>query len=234
MTTLLKKIRARAGNGIQTVLSSAGWELRRRSERHTTPMTLEALSGFLYFVRRFAEIRLLQGDIVECGVGRGKSFLCLAFLAAEENAGRMLWGFDSFAGFPDPTPEDKSPRNPQQGEKISKKEDVVWMLRDAHLGDDFVKNYVRFVPGFFNDTLPHYTGNNIALLHIDGDLYRSYKDTLDTLYSRVVPGGLILFDEYNTVQFPGATKAVNEFFSGKGVEIKHDRLSEKYYCVKPQ
>lgn len=220
------------GRWIQTALSRKGWELRRRSARHETPITVEWLSVFLYSMRLYERIHPIPGDIVECGVGRGKSFLFLSFLAAQENSDRTLWGFDSFAGFPPPTKEDHSLRNPQEGEKISSREDVLWMIRDA-LGANFTEKRVRLVPGFFHDTLPFYSGKDIALLHIDGDLYRSYKDTLDYLYPRVVPGGLILFDEYRTIQFPGATQAVNEYFAGKGIEIKQDKLSGKYYCIRP-
>ena len=191
------------------------------------------MSTFLHYMRAFDRIREMPGDIAECGVGRGKTFLFLSFLASQENKSRTVWGFDSFAGFPDPTPEDDSPRNPQTGEKISKKEDVLWMLRDANLGDGFMKNRVRLVPGFFRDTLPRYAGSDIALLHIDADLYGSYKDALENLYPRVRPGGWVLFDEYNTIQFPGATQAVNEYFAATGVEITRDTLSGKYYCIKP-
>ncbi len=109
-------VRSLASKPLQAALGSIGWELRRRSDRHETPATAEWLGTFLSYVRMYEKIRAVPGDVVECGVGRGRSFACFAFLVAEENAGRTLWGYDSFAGFPAPTPEDASPRNPQPGQ----------------------------------------------------------------------------------------------------------------------
>ncbi len=72
--------------------------------------------------------------------------------------------------------------------------------------------------GYFEDTLPRYQGS-IALLHLDCDLHQSYKTCLDMLYSRVMPGGVIMFDEYEDTNFPGAQKAINEFFTDKSEKV---------------
>ena len=65
-------------------------------------------------------IEKIPGDIVECGVGRGRSILILAtlndLLSSSESGQRKIYGYDSFAGFPEPTAEDKSARNPKKGE----------------------------------------------------------------------------------------------------------------------
>lgn len=219
---------------IRHVLGQAGLELRRRSSQHVTPITAQWLGTFLYYLRMYDRIRGVTGDIVECGVGRGRTFLFLAFLVREENARRTLWGFDSFAGFPEPSPKDKSFRNPKAGEKTSSCEDVLWMLRDANLGEDFIAKQVKLVPGFFDATLAEYSGKAIALLHADVDLYQSYQKVLETLYPKVAEGGAVLFDEYRDPAFPGATKAIEEYFPASKGAIQRDTASGKHYLIKPQ
>ena len=223
---LVKKI-------VNSMLGRAGWELRRRSSQHVTPITGEWLGNFLYYSRMYDRVRNIPGDIVECGVGRGRTFLCFAFLVHEEGKGRTLWGYDSFVGFPDPTPEDTSFRNPQAGEKPSDPDMIRWMLRDAGIESQFIERQVKLIPGFFETSLKEYGGGDIALLHADVDLYRSYREVLETLYPRVMKGGVVLFDEYRDPAFPGATKAIDQYFTGKSVRIERHPLSGKYFLVKP-
>lgn len=218
---------------LNNILGRYGWEFRRRSSQHVTPITAEWLGSFLYYTRMYEHIHSLPGEIVECGVGRGRTFLFFAFLVQTGSQKRTLWGFDSFAGFPNPTPEDESPRNPKAGEKPTDRDAVCWMLRDAGLSQDFIQNQVRLIPGFLETSLKEYSGGPIALLHLDVDLYRSYLDALAALYPKVVRGGIVLFDEYQDPAFPGATKAIDDYFSGSGVEIRKDLPSGKHYLIKP-
>lgn len=71
------------------------------------------------------------------------------------------------------------------------------------------------------NTIPEYIAQHdklkISLLHIDVDVYEPTKIALEYLYDRVVPGGLIVFDDYGTVA--GETKAVDEFFQDKNVQL---------------
>lgn len=73
------------------------------------------------------------------------------------------------------------------------------------------------------NTIPSYAENHpelkISLLHIDVDVYKPTIVILDYLFDRVVPGGLIIFDDYGTVA--GETKAVDEFF------LNRDQVIEK-------
>ena len=95
--------------------------------------------------------------------------------------------------------------------------------------------YVTLIKGLFNKTLLNYPGKQIALLHIDCDLYEGYLTVLETLYHRVVKGGLILFDEYDVKAFPGAAKAVDCFFDkidDSDYKFVYDETISKYYVVK--
>ena len=79
-----------------------------------------------------------------------------------------------------------------------------------------------FYSGNILDTVPDYMAKNpqlkIALLHIDVDIYEPSKVILENMYDSVVNGGVIVLDDYGV--FPGETKAVDDFFKDKDVEIK--------------
>jgi hypothetical protein len=202
---------------------------------------------FLYFNRCFGMIRKLEGDIVECGVASGRSLMMFAFLIKDSGGGRHLYGFDSFEGFPEPSFEDRddSPesrrRNVQKGQNKSPL-NITWQFLLNNLTDmrgnrdeQFVNKHITLIKGYFNQTLLNYPGKQIALLHIDCDLYGAYLTVLETLYHRVVKGGLILFDEYNEKKFPGATKAIDSFFNkidDSDYKFIYDETISKYYVVK--
>lgn len=215
---------------IRQLLRKFGYEIKR------TPFLKEGMirmRRFLYFDRMFDSISSIDGDIVECGVEKGESFLFFAFLASKEKKGRTLWGFDSFEGFPEPTIEDyDSWRNPKKGELGGiNVEDIYTILEQAGIDEYFCKNNIEIVKGFFNQTLKLYGGRPIALLHIDADLYGSYKTVLKELFPRVVEGGVVLFDDYCGT-WKGAVKAVDEYFKGTDYEVLRDKISGKYYVIK--
>ena len=195
------------------------------------------IGHFLYQQRLFNLIYDLDGDIVECGVGHGKSMLSWAYLSINEGSNRKIWGFDSFEGFPEPVEQDKSPRNPSKGEwGGTSLPDMLTMLSNAGLEKFWLASQITLVKGFFEESLIKYTGEKIALLHLDVDLYSSYQVALESLYSRVVTGGIIAFDEYmgtkEHYKFPGAKKAIDEFFKGRKVNILRDPIWGKYYLIK--
>ncbi len=182
-------------------------------------------------------IKDIEGDIVECGVGQGHSFLIFAFLVKEELKGRKLWGFDSFEGFPQPSNEDRSLRNAQKGEwGDTSVKSVLNLLKQYGIEANFIDSQITLVKGFFNESLKKYRGSKIALLHIDADLYESYLTVLRQLYPKVAKGGLVVFDEYmetgNLLNFPGAQKAIDECFGDSVQAFSRDKATGKYYLVK--
>lgn len=188
-----------------------------------------------YLTHKYEMIKNLEGNIVECGVGLGSSFLVFLYLNKHYGRKGILWGFDSFEGFPEPTKYDESPRTPKKGEHSGTSIKLIENLTRACLDDNiFINNNVKLVKGFFDNTLEKYDGSPIALLHVDADLYESTKYPLEALYPFVVKRGIILFDEYlNAIKgFPGAVKAIDEFFKNKEQTILYDEFYDRYYIVK--
>lgn len=197
------------------------------------------LAGRLfYFQRMFEKVRSVPGDIVECGVGKAKSFQMLAILMNQYQRAEKLWGFDSYEGYPEPTKEDESPRQRVAGEWNFLGDHLVLdVLKHAGIQEELLSR-VKLVKGFVEDTLPKTKGQMgaIAILHLDINLYSGYKACLENLFPKVSKGGVVLFDEYmnksDAIVCPGAKKAIDEYFAGKPYKIERDPWYGKYFLVK--
>ena len=79
-------------------------------------------------------------------------------------------------------------------------------------------------------------GVRFSLIHFDCDLYAPTKAALDAFWPRVSRGGCLLFDEYGMKEWPGETKAVDEFLS-ENPELRLKTLDwtnvPAAYLVKP-
>lgn len=186
------------------------------------------LTRIFYFKELFDRIRGIEGDVVECGVAFGGGLVILGALAKADGKGRKVYGFDSFDGFPEPVAEDKSSvRDTKKGEY---KDATIQMVRKAFRWAGVEEPILK--KGFVEETALEYEGK-IAFLHIDVDLYGGYKAVLEHMYDKVVSGGIVAFDEYHEPKFPGATKAVDEFFGDKKNLIQKSPYINKYFLVKP-
>jgi len=170
----------------------------------------------------------LPGAVVECGVGCGFSLAIFAMILDGRQDDRALWAFDSFAGFPE--------GNAQDADWFSLARMTVYEAFDV----DWVKNYIaevsqlprlanrpRVVPGFFPESFLQFDESKISLLHLDVDLYQSYADCFEFFAPRLLPGSIILLDEYDRgtdeTKWPGAKRAVDDFAE------KYNLVVEKHY-----
>lgn len=144
--------------------------------------------------------------------------------------GRQIIALDSFQGFPEPSIEDRSPRNPKKGEwsespnkqfnySVENLHKVLSLAELTHYlqGGEFQSTF-RVVEGFFDETTKALECSEIALLHLDGDLYESVKTPLVNLSPRISVGGIVVIDDYKLLKnndveeaFPGARLAVEDF-----------------------
>lgn len=161
----------------------------------------------------------IAGDVVECGCALGGSAALIALTLREIGSSRDLWLFDTFEGLPAPTSEDPDYEiaNLFTGTCLATLQEVRKLFEDLQLSDR-----VQMIKGLFQETLPVTPVTEIALLHIDGDWYESVKACLDNLYDRVVPGGVIQFDDYG--YWEGARKAVDEFMTAREIQPQLKKL----------
>lgn len=188
---------------------------------------------FLTHIEIFNKILDRPGSIVECGVFKGASFLTFLKLVEIYCPGdtlKKLIGFDTFSGFPSISEQDGIP-NPERdlvvgGFNSSNFMPYLKKIIDLTQKDSMIPRFkrVELVEGDVCKTIPEYVNNNpglrISLLHLDLDLYEPTLVALKYLYPLVVPGGVVLFDEYAMAGFPGESKAFDDYFSGNAPIMK--------------
>lgn len=198
------------------------------------PLDSINMARLLYYKNLLDLTRNVPGDIVECGVGHARSLLTMSLLVKVQGDHRNIWGFDSFEGFPEPSLLDESPRSPKRGEYAVSLPLVSRTLHHYIADEQFVHSRITLVQGYFEATLSRFPGDAISLLNLDVDLHDSYKICLETMWPRVSVGGIATFDEYirESHVFPGAERAIRDFFHGKPAQFDRDPNYGKYYVVK--
>jgi hypothetical protein len=192
------------------------------------------------FLTTLDRVMHLDGDVIECGVFWGRSLIPIARrLKAFRKSEKCVFALDSFDGFRNESISSSDVGLNRTLKKVQgrfkQNSSIVSRLRRL---SDRMKLNVKVVPGYFEDTLPSILEDrSFCFVHLDCDIYSSYQTCLPLLYPRLVAGGIMLFDEYRSSVWPGATQAIDEFFSDKPEkpQIAHDASrpnSPKYFVMK--
>jgi O-methyltransferase len=158
----------------------------------------------------------VPGDLIETGVWRGGATIFMrAVLAAYGDRSRTVWVADSFRGLPKPD-ADRYPADAG---------DIHWTLSDlavdvSQVQANFARyglldDQVRFLEGWFSETLPSAPIDKLAVVRLDGDMYESTMDALTHLYPRLSVGGYLIVDDYGAI--PGCRAAVTDFRARLGI-----------------
>lgn len=158
----------------------------------------------------------VPGDFVETGVWRGGTAIylrgILEALGGPDDTDRRVWACDSFRGLPEATLEIDVPMKLHTFEPLAVGIDAV---RAAFARYGLLDDRVRFVEGWFRDTLPDLPVTSIAVLRLDGDMYESTMDALTALEPKVSPGGFVIVDDYGGIE--ACRQAVTDYRSAAGV-----------------
>ncbi|WP_376098575.1 TylF/MycF/NovP-related O-methyltransferase [Roseomonas sp. CCTCC AB2023176] len=157
----------------------------------------------------------VPGDLVETGVWRGGACLYMrAILQAHGDRDRRVWVADSFRGLPEPDaeafPADAGDTHHTQADLAVSADQV----RASFARFGLLDGQVRFLEGWFKDTLPAAPIERIALLRLDGDMYESTWQALEALYHKVSPGGFVVVDDYI---LPACAKAIDDWRAREGI-----------------
>ena len=160
-----------------------------------------------YMLYQFAKhaATLPTGDVAQVGIYKGGTAKMIAecFL----NSKKLVYLFDTFEGLPKKSREDNNKKDVNREEKQQ--------FTDIDFKE--IKEYfsccdnVELRKGFFPDTARGLENKQFSFVYLDADIYQSIKDGLDFFYPRMVHGGIIIFDDYQTTDWPGVEKAVHEF-----------------------
>ena len=166
------------------------------------------------------------GDVLEFGVFKGTSFMRLLYFRdlLENETSRKIIGFDIFGKFPSSEKyiEDKKfiqHFEDNGGEGISE-EDLIDLIDEKK-----ITNY-QLIKGDITKTLPEWLNLNphkrFSLVHLDVDVYEPSIKIIELIYDRIVPGGILMLDDYGTVL--GETKALEEFLDKRNLKPELKKL----------
>lgn len=149
-------------------------------------------------------VRHLPGDVAEFGVYKGGCLRMLARIFARD----VMIAFDTFEGIPFSSNEDNHHR---QGD-----------FRDTSLESvaEFVDSgNVVYKKGLFSEFLKHDNDMRYKFVHVDCDVYNSVIEACLYFTPRMVPGGIIVFDDYGSPTCLGVRKAINSFYGKRSVKL---------------
>lgn len=222
---LRRRVLFKAANAIMPLVNSASRSSKTRRDLGIDwPAEAETMIGMkrLTSLQNCVETVLaddVPGDLVECGVWRGGACILMrAVLAAYGDETRTVWLADSFAGLPRP---DVEKYKADKGLRLDLFSGILG-VSEAEVRANFERyglldEQVRFLPGWFKDTLPDAPIDRIAVLRLDGDLYESTIQALDALYPRLSPGGYCIIDDYNIA---ACRQAVAEYRKEHGISAE--------------
>jgi hypothetical protein len=166
----------------------------------------------------------IPGDLIETGAWRGGATIFMrGVLKAYGVNDRIVWVADSFEGLPAPDP-DLFPLEAkvQSGPVIQKSYHNLAVGLDEvqrnFLAYGLLDDQVRFLKGWFKDTLPNAPIGTLSLMRLDGDFYESTRDGLNSLYDRLSVGGYVIIDDYGEDSWTYCRKAVDEFRAERGIQ----------------
>ncbi len=186
-------------------------DLRLHAKREAVDYAIAHMSEAMVLADRDALARFAlsraprEGLVLEFGVAKGAS---LRNLAAQTP--RQVHGFDSFGGLPEAWAGTK-----EQAGAFTQKGKLPKVPPNAVLH-----------PGWFDATLPPFLAAHAevaAFVHVDCDIYASTVTVFSALRGRIIPGTVIVFDEY--FNYPGwrghEYKAFQEFIRETGLTYEY-------------
>ena len=159
-------------------------------------------------------LREAPGDVAEVGVYKGGT----ARLLAETCGNKTLHLFDTFEGMPE---VDTSVDRHHTGDFADTSAAAVEAYLSGH-------GIIRIHAGLFPGTTGPVEDARFSLVYVDVDIYQSVKDCLEFFYPRMVVGGALVFDDYESDKCPGVRKAIDEFLSHKP---EYQIVTARYQCA---
>lgn len=192
-----------------------------RAEGRDWPLYAQTMVGLhrlnnLHTAVETVIVEEVPGDLIEAGVWRGgASILMRGVLAAYGVDDRLVFVADSFRGLPRPNPE----AYPADEGDVHFTYDALAVPRKNVERNfemyDLLDDNVKFLEGWFSETLPSVKDRTWAIVRVDGDMYESTMDTLVNLYPGLSIGGYCIIDDFWSEP---CRRAVDDFRSANGID----------------
>jgi hypothetical protein len=220
---LQRRLAARGYRLVFSRSTPSGQSLWPPSPSAETMISLERLDNVRECIEKVLSDGVL-GDIIETGVWRGGTTIFMrAVLAAHSVRDRTVWVADSFRGFP-----------MTRHHEIDDEVDFTAGLGDDALSVDLdtvrqnferyglLDDQVRFLVGWFSETLATAPIERLAVLRLDCDMYESTWNALVGLYPRLSRGGYAIVDDYGA--YEACRKAVDNYRAQHAITEPLERI----------
>ena len=190
----------------------------------------------------------IEGDLLECGVYKGGSIVCM--IRTLQHLGvsdRRFWLYDTFEGMPKPdtidvhyaqTADEDGGLKSWERNKFDDERGSDWCycpiedVQKTVFRTQYPRDNIKFVKGLVEKTIPGEIPERIALMRLDTDFYSSTKHELVHLYPRLAKGGVLIIDDYGAYQ--GSRIATDEYFREHNIKLLLSRIDENVRMyVKP-
>lgn len=189
-----------------------------------TPETQQRPLRFYNLVQLLMQALPQSGHVVECGCWKGLSSYVMCHYIKQSDpgfAGEQYWVVDSFEGLSEPTPFDKITDLAVAGEEKPMGFPVggfaASMAEVKNNLSEFPK--IEYFKGWIPAVLASLPDVKYKFVHIDVDIYEPIHGSVQYFYPRLVPGGIIVFDDYGSLKWPGAKKAVDDYCEAYGIPL---------------
>lgn len=183
----------------------------------------------LYKAVQYVVKKGIPGDFVECGVWKGGASMMMAkTLMTMGETDRKIYMYDTYEGMTKPTEEDRSVMSgtvPVQEiwERSQSGDHNEWCygplegVKAAMRSTGYPEDKIMFIKGQVEETIPGTMPGQIALLRLDTDWYSSTKHEMEHLFPLLVPGGVLILDDYG--YWAGARQAVDEYLDKRKIAL---------------
>lgn len=208
-------------------LRSKGYRIAQYTEIGLTPSLLSNYDIYKYFWEMTSDT---TGDVADIGYGYGHSASIFLYLRETEiePIPRNIYFFDSFKGFPEPSQFDSSPRNPIYGDFNYRSYKEAQKQCADFIGENISDRF--FIQGYIEETVPSFPKLQFSLINLDTDMYESHRIVLENFYPLLAVGGILIFDDYKSAKWPGATLAIENYFGNSVKQIRS--YKGKHYIMK--
>ena len=206
-------------------------------------MRSSALTKILFVNEAYELILEQPGIIVEFGTWWGQNLILFENLRAlyePFNQSRRVVGFDTFQGYPEISGKDRpSDTIKEGGYKVAENyREYLESLIDYHEKNNVLAAIKKheLVQGDVTKTAPAYFEKNddviVALAYFDMALYEPSKAALEAIKPHLVPGSVLMLDEFNNRDYPGETRAFKDTFKGISYRVKKSRyMTDRTFII---
>ena len=156
------------------------------------------------------------GAVVELGCYVGTTSLFIRRLLDGYDHAMQFDVYDSFEGLPPKTAHDSSPAGEQfkTGELATTRKVFEMNFKKARL------RLPRVHKGWFSQLTSDDIPDDVTYAYLDGDYYESIRDSLRAIEPKLLPGAVVVVDDYANEALPGAARAVDEWLAGRGARLR--------------